>query len=95
MIKSHLKWSATYLGQGVRRSTGDMATASRRCLTSASRCTHILTRALGSGEGGELLRAGRVDAYGGIKVLLGGPQTHGHTVTLGNLSSIGAQHMEA
>ena len=72
-----------------------MAAASRRCLTLASRCTHILTRGLGSGEGGELLRAGRVDAYGGIKVLLGGPQTHGHTVSLGDLSSIGAQHMEA
>ena len=72
-----------------------MAATSRRCLTSASRGTHILTRALGGGEGGELLGAGRVDAYGGIKVLLGGPQTNGHTVSLGDLSSIGAQHMEA
>ena len=40
------------------------------------------------------LRTGGVDAYRGIKVLLGGPFAHGHRVALRHLPCIGPHHVE-
>ena len=40
------------------------------------------------------LRTGGVDAYCGIKVLLGGPFAHGHRVALRHLPCIGPHHVE-
>ena len=65
----------------------------RGCLTSAPCGLAVHPRAFGDGECGEVLGACGVDSYGGIKVVLGGSQSHGNSVALCDLSSIGTEDM--
>ena len=66
----------------------------RGCLTSAALGGHVHTRALCVIHGGEVLGDSRVDPNCAIKIILGCSKSHSYAVTLGDLASIGTQHME-
>ena len=66
----------------------------RGCLTSATSSLAAHPRALSDVESGEVLGASRVNSYGGIKVCFRCSQLHGHSISLCDLSGIGAEYME-
>ena len=62
---------------------------SRGCLTSAALRGYIDARALCVVYGREVLRDGRMDTDGAVEIVLGGAESHGHGVALGDLTRVG------
>mmetsp|Transcript_17232 Transcript_17232/g.42877 ORF Transcript_17232/g.42877 Transcript_17232/m.42877 type:complete len:582 (+) Transcript_17232:211-1956(+) len=75
---------------------GPALRAGRRAgLASAARLLGALARALGRGQGGELLGGGGVDADGVVEVGLGRAQLHAESEALRDLARVGAADVQA